>query len=136
MNDHMVDTLDIPILFGRFLVLTGLVKEEDIAEAAAVQRDLNASPLFHLVEQGILSMEEIMRARQYQREQMVTFCQATRALDIMSEEDCAAMLDRTAKQRFQLGDILVKQGKISEAQLAEALNRHRRHQENSGLDQT
>ncbi|EXJ14078.1 hypothetical protein [Imhoffiella purpurea] len=136
MNNDMFDSLDVPILFGRYLVLMGLVREKDIAEAASVQRELNASPLFHLVERGILSMDQIMRARQYQREHMVTFCQASRTLGIMSEEGCAAMLETAAKQRIQIGDILVKQGKLSGEQLAEALSKHQEHQESRNPSST
>lgn len=136
MTDDPIDSLDVPILFGRFLILSGLVTEDDMVVAAAVQRDLNASPLLTLLEQGILTVDALGRARRYQREHMVPFCQATEALGIMSAQDCAAALDAAAGHRMQIGDVLVRQGKISREQLEAALRQHRRHQESRGAERT
>lgn len=127
MTENPIEFLDVPVLFGRFLVLNGILTEEEICAAARVQKDLNASPLFRLIEQGVLVLEDVWRARSYQWEYMVTFCEAVGALGIMSVEDCKAATEAIRQQNVPLGEVLVKQGRITPEALAEALQRHREH---------
>ena len=128
MNNDVMEFLDVPVLFGRFLVLNGILTEKDIADAVRVQKDLNASPLFRMVEKGLLSFDDVKRARAYQWERMTTFCQAIDALKIMVFNDCEAILNVVHQHHIPLGEILVKQGKITPKLLADALEKHRKHQ--------
>lgn len=128
MNNDAMEYLDVPVLFGRFLVLNGILTEKDIADATRVQKDLNASPLFRVVEKGLLSLDDVKRARAYQWEKMTTFCQAIDALKILLFDDCNALLNSANQQHIPLGEILVKQGKITPQELANALEKHRKHQ--------
>ncbi|MBV5308727.1 hypothetical protein [Chromatium okenii] len=128
MNNNAMEFLDVPVLFGRFLILNGILMERDIVEAVRVQKDLNASPLFRVVEKGLLSLEDVKRARAYQWEKMTTFCQAIDALKILPFDDCNALLKSANQQHIPLGEILVKQGKITLQELANALEQHRKHQ--------
>jgi hypothetical protein len=134
MHQNLTDLLDVPVLFGRFLILTGLLTETDIAEAVRVQQDLNAGPLFSLLERGLLSCDEVRRVRAHQRERMITFCEAMSALRILAPTDCAAAMEAAARERIRLGDVLVAQGKITRAALEEALLRHQRHQDSRSED--
>ncbi len=123
------DFPDVPLLFGRFLVLSGVLTEADIAEAIRVQRDLNATAMFALIEHGILSLEEIQRIRAYQRDAMISLPEALRHLGLPSDGRSTAALDLVARQHVRLGEVLVKQGKITYAALHAALHSHQRHQE-------
>ncbi len=134
MNQNLTDLLDVPVLFGRFLILNGLLTETDIAEAVRVQQDLNAGPLLAFLEQGLLSCDEVRRVRAHQRERMVTFCEAMSALRILDPAVCAAALEAAARERVRLGDVLVAQGRITRAALDEALLRHQRHQDSRRED--
>lgn len=129
MEKDVLECLDVPVLFGRFLVLSGLLTEADIAEAVRVQKDLNAYPLFRLIEQGVLSIDDVMRARAYQWARMMTFCQAQDALGLMTLDECAAALKAVSQQNIPLGEILVKQGRITSEALANALEKHRQYQD-------
>lgn len=124
----MIDSLDIPVLFGRFLVIKGLLSEADIARASVVQRDLNATAFFVLIEQEILSIDEFSKTRAYQREHMVTFGEALRATGVLTEKDCLAALRLVDSQRMRLGEVLLQQGKLTREELDDALMRHRDRQ--------
>ncbi|MBK1723157.1 hypothetical protein [Thiocystis violacea] len=127
----MMDFLDIPILFGRFLVIQGLLTDADVARASAVQKDLNATLCFVLIERGMLSVEDFGRVHAYQWEHMVAFEEALRAVGVLSEQACTAAVKLLDDQRIRLGEVLVGQGKITREALADALILHREHQRSS-----
>ncbi|MBK1695184.1 hypothetical protein CKO09_10595 [Chromatium weissei] len=128
MNNDAMEFLNVPVLFGRFLILNGILTEKDIADAVRVQKDLNANPLFRVIEKGLLSLDDVRRVRAYQWEKMTTFCQAVDALKIMLIGDCEMILKSANQQRIPLGELLVKQGKITPKVLANALEKHRKYQ--------
>lgn len=115
------------MVFGRFLVLSGVLSEEDIVAASRVQQDLNASAFFVLIEEGLLTVEAMSNVRAYQRDHMVSFADALVGVGVMSEGECAKALKRIAAAKVRLGEVLTGIGKISAAELEEALERHRAH---------
>jgi hypothetical protein len=119
---------DIPLLFGRFLVLVGHLAESDVVEALRVQRDLSAMSAFVLIEQGLLSLEEIRRLWDCQRRELVSFDEAMRRQGLPAGAERAAVLQSLRGQRIPLGEILVRQGKISREALSVLLSQHERHQ--------
>lgn len=127
MNDEAIEFLDVPVLFGRFLILSGILTESDVAQATRVQKDLNAHPLLRLIERGDLTIDQLKRARVYQQERMVTLCQALDALGIMGHEECSATLDSVGRENIPLGEVLVRQGRITPEALADALEKHLKH---------
>ncbi|MBK1717939.1 hypothetical protein CKO27_09840 [Thiocystis violacea] len=133
MDEAEMDFPDVPLLFGRFLVLGGFLTEADITGAIRVQRDLSATAMFVLVEQGLFSLEEIERLRACQRDAMVTLREAARRLRLPASGDLDAALDLVARQHARLGEVLVKQGKITRETLAAALEQHQRHQDLRGF---
>lgn len=119
---------DVPLLFGRFLVLGGHLSESDIIEALRVQRDLNAMSAFALIEQRLLSLEEIGRLWDCQRRELVSFQEAMRRQGLPSGTDHQAVAQTLRQQRTPLGEILVGQGKISREALSTLLEQHAHHQ--------
>ena len=137
MNDtvlDVLDVLDVPVLFGRFLVLNDILSEADIVQAARVQKELNSYSLFRLIELGTLTIEDVTRARAYQWKHMATFCEAADALGILALNDCIAALKVLAQQNIPLGEVLVRQGKMTPKALANALEKHRLSCENNRAD--
>ncbi len=131
MNDTV---LDVPVVFGRFLVLHDNLSEAEIAQAARVQKELNSYSLFRLIELGTLTIEDVTRARAYQWKHMATFCEAVDALGILALNDCTAALKVLAQQNIPLGEVLVRQGKMTPKALANALEKHRQSWESSRAD--
>lgn len=119
---------DVPLLFGRFLVLGGHISESDIIEALRVQRDLNAMSAFALIERRMLSLEEIGRLWDCQRRELVSFQEAMRRQGLPSGTDHETVVQTLRQQRTPLGEILVEQGKISREALTALLEQHARHQ--------
>lgn len=133
MSIDAMDSLDFPVLFGRFLVLSGLLTDDDIAEASALQKDLDATAFFILIERKILSIEDMTRALAYQRAHLVRFPEALSALKILPPARVAEAMRLAQSNRIRLGEILVMQGKISRQELEAALLRHRAHQGSLGI---
>jgi hypothetical protein len=134
MNDDAMAFLDVPVLFGRFLVLHDILSEAEIAQAARVQKELNAYPVFRLIEQGTLTIEDVTRARAYQWKHMATFCEAVDALRILALDDCTAAMKGLARQNIPLGEVLVRQGKMTPKALADALEKHRQSRASDRVD--
>ncbi|MCK7578607.1 MAG: hypothetical protein MZV65_24595 [Chromatiales bacterium] len=126
--DAAFELPDVPLLFGRFLVLGGHISESDIIEALRVQRDLGAMSAFALIEQGLLSMEELGRLWDCQRRELVSFEDAMCRQGLPAGTDPKTVLKALRGQRTQLGEILVGQGKISREALNALLEQHARHQ--------
>ena len=118
---------DVPLLFGRFLVLGGHISESDIIEALRVQRDLNAMSALALIEQRLLSLEEIGRLWDCQRRELVSFEEAMDRQGLPAGTDPKTVLKALRGQSIPLGEILVGQGKISREILMAQLEQHARH---------
>ncbi|NEV64843.1 hypothetical protein [Thiorhodococcus minor] len=134
MRIEATDSLDFPVFFGRFLVLSGLLTDDDIAEASALQKDLAATAFFILIERRLLSVEDMARALAYQREHLTRFPDALSALKILPPARIADAMRLAQSNRIRLGEILVLQGKITRKELEDALRRHRAHQGSLGLE--
>lgn len=134
MTDDAMAFLDVPVLFGRFLVLNDILSEAEIAQAARVQKELNAYPVFRLIEQRTLTFEDVTRARAYQWKHMATFCEAVDALGILALDDCTTAMKVLARQNIPLGEVLVRQGKMTPQALADALEKHRQSRESDRAD--
>jgi hypothetical protein len=125
---------DVPLLFGRFLVLGGHISESDIIEALRVQRDLSTMSAFALIAQGLLSLEELGRLWDCQRRELVSFEEAMRRQGLPAGTDPKTVLRALKGQRTPLGEILVGQGKISREALISLLDQHARHQKEHRQD--
>lgn len=123
-----LDLPDVPLLFGRFLVLRGHLAESDVVAALRVQRDLSAMSAFALIERGLASLEEIGRLWDCQRRELVSLDEAMRRQGLPAGADREAVLKALRGQRVPLGEILVRQGKISRDALNLLLSEHQRHQ--------
>lgn len=133
-DSDLFELPDVPLLFGRFLVLGGHISESDIIEALRVQRDLSAMSALALIEQRLLSLEEIGRLWDCQRRELVSFEEAMRRQGLPSGTDYEAVMQALRQQRSPLGEILVGQGKISREALITLLEQHARHQKEHRQD--
>ena len=133
-ESEMHDLPDVPLLFGRFLVLSGHLPEPDVVAALRVQRDLNALSAFTLIEQGLLSLEEIGRLWDCQRRELVSFDEAMRRQGLPAGADRETVLQALRGQHLPLGEILVRQGKLNREELSLLLKDHEHHQHRYCVD--
>jgi len=118
--------LDAPIFFGRFLVLNGLISEQDLETALAVQQDLNDCITCAALEQGLISLKDFIRCREYQRDKVVTFEEAAGLLGALSSEEIENLKGSMQRLNVRLGDILVQRGVLNANDLEKALQDYQR----------
>jgi hypothetical protein len=115
-------TQNIPLLFGRFLVLKGLITDEELQDAITVQLELNhyQCDAYLLLEEGLLNLEDLQRSRDYQREKGRTLHEALLDLRLI-ETSALEFLQHAERPQLRLGEILVRRGSLSQQALHKAL---------------
>jgi arginyl-tRNA synthetase len=113
--------MDIPILFGRFLVRERIITDVALADAVRVQTEINRS--FDAVAQvnDFISLEDFKKAIEHQREYCVSFREALQKLEIADEETIDKIDETYSNRRVKLGELLVTRGILSEDELQNAL---------------
>jgi hypothetical protein len=120
-NAENTGCLDTPILFGRYLVLGGLITEPEMAAAAAAQVELNGSFAVAALEQGALGLEDFLRCREYQRQKGMLFQEAALELGVLTQDAIEQAQQRMQAERMRIGDILVARGALPAEHLRDAL---------------
>ncbi len=114
--------MDIPILFGRFLVREGIITDEALTEAARVQTEINRSFDAVALVNDFINLEDFKKAIEHQREYCVSFREALQQLEI-AEEETIGKIDETCSNRWvKLGELLVIRGILNEDELQNALD--------------
>lgn len=122
MDDaDLISIPDIPLLFGRYLVLQGLISEADLSHALDFQNDMCGSLACAALESEVLTLLEYRQCREYQRTHCVIFEQAVTTLGYIDEPQLLNLRLRLQRNRVPLGEVLVKQGKLRPHQLTELL---------------
>ncbi|NJD07624.1 MAG: hypothetical protein FIA97_14170 [Methylococcaceae bacterium] len=121
MDDELNSHFEIPLLFGRYLVLRGAISEADLAFALDFQKDLLGNLACTALETEMIGLPEWLRCREYQRNHGVVFEQAATALGYVDDRQVAALYRQLDQNRVPVGEVLVKQGKLTAQQLAELL---------------
>lgn len=120
-NAENTGCLDTPILFGRYLVLGGLITEPEMAAAVAAQDELNGSFAVAALEQGELSVEDFLRCRENQRQKGMLFWEAALELGVLTEDAIERVQRRMQAERMRIGDVLVARGALPAEHLRDAL---------------
>lgn len=119
--------MDIPLLFGRFLVREGKVKESDLNSALKVQKEINPCLSVFALEKGIVTLEKFIAALKCQREYALTFREAALKLQILDEATLAEIEEKQKKAAINIGTILIRRGLLTqndlETELAEVANK-------------
>jgi hypothetical protein len=123
-----LDYPDIPVLFGRYLVLSGLVQELELEAAIIAQHELNSSFALAALEQGLLGHADLLRCREHQRGQGLTFEEAVRSLEALAPADIDRIKARMEQGRLRIGDVLLARGALGKEQLGQALRAYQTNQ--------
>jgi len=95
--------MDIPILFGRFLVREGIITDEALTDAVRVQTEINRSFAVALVS-DFISLEDFKKAIEHQREHCVSFRGALQKLEIADKETIGKIDETCNHRRVKLGN--------------------------------
>jgi hypothetical protein len=115
------DQPEIPLFFGRFLVHRAYIGENDLNEALAVQAEINGCLPCAALEEGLVSLENFLRCRDYQRSHAVSFENALLNLNLLNQDKIEMLARKLSEQHVQIGELLVKRNKLTRDQLAQAL---------------
>jgi hypothetical protein len=113
--------VEIPILFGRFLVRQGKISEEALLYVTKVQTEINQCFSAVALESDFISLDDFKKALNYQRESGIKFSEALKELKIANDETIEKINDMCRTKRVKLGELLVKRGFITEDDLKTAL---------------
>lgn len=113
--------MEIPLLFGRFLVKQGRVKEEDLSNALKVQKEINPPLGVYCLENGFITLENFMAILKCQREEALNFREAALKLRILEEAAILEIEEKQKKSAINIGTILTKKGLITEDYLEKEL---------------
>ncbi len=112
----------IPLLFGRFLVKTGWVSEEQVEQASALQKELTPSLALVAVLENMLTMDDFRRILMHQRRLGLFFQEAVTQLGLLDQARLAVLAERRRSYTLQIGAALVVRGDLTETELQEALS--------------
>ena len=84
----------IPLLFGRFLVKTGWVSEEQVEQALALQKELTPSLALVAVLENMLTMDDFRRILMHQRRLGLFFQEAVTQLGLLDQARLAVLAER------------------------------------------
>jgi len=112
----------IPLLFGRFLVKTGWVSEEQVEQASALQKELTLSLGLVAVLENMLTMDDFRRILMHQRRLGLFFQEAVTQLGLLDQARLAVLAERRRSYTLQIGAALVVRGDLTETELQEALS--------------
>jgi hypothetical protein len=111
----------IPLLFGRFLVKTGWVSEEQVEQALALQKELTPSLGLVAVLENLLTLDELRRILMHQRRLGLFFQEAVSQLGLLDDARLAGLEERRRSYTLRLGEALVVRGDLTNTNLQEAL---------------
>ena len=121
LDDELFSFQDVPLLFGRYLVLQSVLTDDDVKAALRVQSDLYGNIVFIALEQQIMSVQQFIECRAYQRRHCVSFEEAAQVLNYLSNDVLQGLREQLHHHWLPLGQILVRQGKLTAERLADLL---------------
>ncbi len=113
--------MDIPILFGRFLIKKGKVSKEALDEAIKVQAEINRSFAAVAIEGNFIGIDDFRKALNYQRQKGLRFRESLLELKIADEETLHEIDKSFKSTTIKLGELLVKRGSLLKEDLEAAL---------------
>lgn len=126
MNDSSTNGREaIQVFFGRFLLKEKLISEEQLDYALQIQEELMI-PAVITMEFGLLNQSQFQTICMHQREFGKTFMDAARDLSLLDEQAENAIYELVDGNSLRVGEILVRQGALTEPVLQTALAQHHR----------
>lgn len=113
--------MEIPLLFGRFLVRQGSIREEDLNNALKVQKEINPPLGVYCLENGFITLENFKAILKCQREEALGFREAALKLRLLDEEAILEVEEKQKKTAINIGTILTKKGLMTEDNLEKEL---------------
>jgi hypothetical protein len=113
--------LAIPILFGRFLVRSGRIKENELAELLKVQSEINDSYALTTLYGDFITIEKFKKIFEYQKAMAISFKQAMLELKAVDDDGFAAIEASMKKNNVRIGELLTTSGLLTDEELAAAL---------------
>lgn len=113
--------MEIPILFGRFLLREYKIPEDALRETINVQSEINWSFSSTALMTGLITVEDFKNALGYQRQRGIRFSDALAELEIADEETIKKIEIAHMERSVKLGELLVRNGILSEEDLKQAL---------------
>lgn len=113
--------MEIPLLFGRFLVKQGRVKDEELDKALKIQKEINPPVGFFSLENGFVTPENFSALLKCQREEALSFREAALKLQILDETKLLEIEEKQKKAATNIGAILVKKGLLTEDDIEKEL---------------
>jgi len=125
MNDYdELPVLDAPLFFGRFLVTTGLISEQDLETMLTAQKDLGDCLLCVALENGLIALKDFVNCRAYQREKFATAEEALRHIAKLTDADMARLTAFMVDVHVPIGEILVIRGLLTPEKLRKAIKNY------------
>jgi hypothetical protein len=114
--------MEIPLLFGRYLVRRGKISEEQLLETTKVQAEINRSFAVAALENEFITLDDFKKAIAYQRQEGIRFREALLQLEIADEETIKRIHNASDAKSVKLGALLVKKGLMEENDLQATLD--------------
>lgn len=115
--------MEIPLLFGRYLVRSGDITEEQLSEVVKVQNEINGSFAVIALENDYITLDDFKKALAFQREEGVRFREAVKRLQI-ADDNTIEKIDRALSgKNVKLGELLVKKGLVEQNELDNILSK-------------
>ena len=102
--------MEIPLLFGRYLVHSGKITEAQLSETTKVQAEINRSFAVTALEYDFITLDDFKKAVSCQRQEGIRFREALVQLEIADEEKIKRIDKAIDEKSVKLGDLLVKKG--------------------------
>ncbi len=109
--------MNIPLLFGRYLVRRGKIKESDLTDVLSVQKEINMPLSVFALENGFISLEDFKKILRLQKEKALRFKDAAAELQILDEESIEEISQKQKASITPIGSLLIKRGLITSEEL-------------------
>lgn len=111
----------IPLLFGRFLVRSGRIKENELARLLKVQSEVNDSYALTALNGGFVTLEKFKEIFDYQKTMAITFKEAMLELRVTDAAGLQAIEAAMKKSNVRIGELLITCALLTEEELNKAL---------------
>ncbi|MEW6599818.1 MAG: hypothetical protein AB1499_02520 [Nitrospirota bacterium] len=114
--------MEIPLLFGRYLVRHGKITEEQLSDATKAQNEINKAFAVIAIENDFITLDDLKKALAFQRKEGIRFREALLRLQIADDKTIEEIDKTVVEKSVKLGEILVIRGLLEENELNNILN--------------
>ena len=113
--------MEIPLLFGRYLVRHGKISEEQLSEATKVQNEINRSFAITALENDYITLDDLKKVLACQRKEGIRFREALKRLQIRDDKTIEKIDMALSEKNVKLGELLVIKGLMEHDELISIL---------------